>query len=371
MRIDRFAGFAAMLLFGQFAPFQGEARAQAQLQTQAPGQPRPAAPQAVKPDETKIDLKLFDKAEVDRSKGCSIALWQANRDPEKDRYAFIFMEALSGQNHLRQPARIKIGDQVLTLTRVAAGGKPGGYGLYPYQLYKSSQQDAFLVLDLKLGEIEGEAVEIESGALILSMPGKQQSRVAVKGGAGCMTAPTPAPAPAQPARAAAIPVPEAAGLFQRYQVRPAQVPRSLLATAEKRFGCSQSLMKQGITGFQMSEESAIWEIPCQSFNIQGNSIFARVYLPDPATNLTFLTFRAPPGKKRTSEPAELMSPQWDVKSRTVTGTSLGRSSGDCGVYERHRVNEAGEFVLVEYREKESCDGKTVRPEQFPLVYRAR
>jgi hypothetical protein len=312
-----------------------------------------------KPDDGKIDLKLFEKAEVDRSKGCSVALWQANRDPEKDKYAFIFAEALTGANNARQPARIKIGDKVLTLTRVATGGKAGGYGLYPYQLYKLAEPDAFAVLELKLGEIEGEAVEIESGTLVLSMPGRQQARVSVKGGAGCMTA--AAPAPGEPV----------SGMFQRYQVKPAQVPRAFLATAEKKHGCSPEVMKRGITGFQMSEESAIWEVPCQTFNIQGNSVFALVYLPDPTTNTRFLTFKAPPGKKRTSEPAELMSPVWDVKSRTVTGIALGRSSGDCGVYERHRVNDEGEFALVEYREKEACDGKVLKPEQFPLVYRGK
>lgn len=319
-----------------------------------------------KPDDGKIDLKLFDRAEVDRSKGCSIALWQANRDPDKDRYAFIFSEALTGQNNTRQPARIKIGDRILTMTRVAVGGKAGGYGLHPYQLYKLAQGEGFAVLELKLGEIEGEAVEIESGSLVLSLPGKQQFRASVKGGAGCLSAAAPPP-PAQ----AAAPVGGAPAQFTRYQVRPAQVPRAVLAQAEKRHGCNPEVVKMGVTGFQMSEESAIWEIRCQIFNIQGNSVFALVYLPDPAQNLSFLTFKAPPGRKRTSEPAELMSPSWDVKTRTVTGISLGRSSGDCGVYERHRVNEAGEFVLVEYREKEACDGKTVKPEQFPLVYRGR
>ena len=353
MNWTRWAAFAAALFACSATAF-----------AQAP----PAKPAAPKQDDGKIDLKLFDKAEIDRSKGCSVALWQANRDPEKDRYAFIFMEALTGANNARQPARIKIGEQALTMTRVAAGGKAGGYGLYPYQLYKLAQPDAFVVLELKLAEIEGEAVEIESGALILSMPGKPPARIAVKGGAGCMTAAAAAP-PAQAATRG--PADATAGLFQRYQVRAAQVPKSLLATAEKTYGCSQDTMKQGVTGFQMSEESAIWEIPCQIFNIQGNSIFAKVYLPDPASNLTFLTFRGPPGKKRTSAAAELMSPSWDVKTRTVTGVALGRSAGDCGVYERHRVNEAGEFVLIEYREKEACDGKTVKPEQFPLVYRAK
>ncbi len=336
--------------------------------------PPPAqSPAPAKPDETKLDLKLFDKAEVDRSKGCSVALWQSNRDPDNDRYAFIFSEALTGQNHVRQPARIKVGEKVLPMTRVAIGGKVGGYGLYPYQLYRLGEGDGFAVLDLKLGEIEGEAVEIESGTLTVSMAGKQQARVTVKGGAGCMTAavaapPTPAP---QAAAAAAPPSSVPAGLFSRYTVRPNQIPRTLPATLKSRFGCDPEILKTGVTGFQMSEESAIWELPCQRFNIQANAVYALVYLPEPSQNLRFLSFKAPPGKKRTSAPGELMSPEWDVKTRTVTGTALGRSEGDCGVYERHRVGPDGEFVLVEYREKVACDGKASKPEQFPLVYRAR
>ena len=338
-------------------------------QTAPPAQ----SPTPARPDETKLDLKLFDKAEVDRSKGCTVALWQANRDPDNDRYASIFTEALTGQNHARQPARIKVGEKILPMTRVAIGGKVGGYGLYPYQLYKLGADDGFAVLDLKLGEIEGEAVEIESGTLTVSMAGKQQARVNVKGGAGCMTAPVSAPPQASPppATAAAPPPSIPGGIFSRYAVRPNQIPRTLPATLKSRFGCDPEMLKTGVTGFQMSEESAIWELPCQRFNIQANAVYALVYLPEPAQNLRFLSFKAPPGKKRTSAPAELISPEWDVKTRTVTGTALGRSEGDCGVYERHRVGADGEFVLVEYREKVACDGKATRPEQFPLVYRAR
>jgi hypothetical protein len=335
--------------------------------------PPAQSPAPARPDETKLDLKLFDKAEVDRSKGCTVALWQSNRDPDKDRYAFIFTEALTGQNHARQPARIKIGEKILPMTRVAVGGKVGGYGLYPYQLYKLGADDGFAVLDLKLGEIEGEAVEIESGTLTVSMAGKQQARVNVKGGAGCMTAPAAAPpTPAPQAAATAAPPPSIpGGIFSRYAVRSNQIPRTLPAMLKSRFGCDPEMLKTGVTGFQMSEESAIWELPCQRFNIQANAVYALVYLPEPSQNPRFLSFKAPPGKKRPSAPAELMSPEWDVKTRTVTGTALGRSESDCGVYERHRVGADGEFVLVEYREKATCDGKAARPEQFPLVYRAR
>lgn len=360
MRSDGIAAACAALVLAAVAP--------GPLGAQTP--PTAQSPAPAKPDETKLDLKLFEKAEVDRSKGCSVALWQANRDPDKDRYAFIFSEALSGQNHARQPARIKVGEKILPMTRVAIGGKVGGYGLYPYQLYRLGEGDGFAVLDLKLGEIEGEAVEIESGTLTVSMAGKQQARVPVKGGAGCMTAPAAAPPLAAPPATAAAPA-SLDGIFSRYAVRPAQIPRTLPATLKSRFGCDPEMLKTGVTGFQMSEESAIWELPCQRFNIQANAVYALVYLPEPAQNLRFLSFKAPPGKKRTSAPAELMSPAWDVKTRTVTGTALGRSEGDCGVYERHRVNAEGDFVLVEYREKEACDGKTVKPEQFPLVYRGR
>ena len=218
------AAFAALLLAAAFA---------GPLHAQAPAPPQSQAP--ARPDDTKLDLKLFDKAEVDRSKGCSVALWQANRDPDKDRYAFIFSEALTGQNHARQPARIKVGEKILPMTRVAIGGKAGGYGLYPYQLYRLGAGDGFAVLDLKLGEIEGEAVEIESGTLTVSMAGKQQARVPVKGGAGCMTAPVAAPPPAAPPAAAVAPA-GLDGIFSRYAVRPAQIPRTLPATLKSRFG---------------------------------------------------------------------------------------------------------------------------------------
>ncbi|HVZ52296.1 MAG TPA: hypothetical protein VG986_10035 [Pseudolabrys sp.] len=131
-----------------------------------------------------IDLRLFGKAEIDLTKGCSVALWQANRDPDRDKFAYVFVEALD-RNQARQPARIKIGKDVLRLKRVATGGKEGGYKLFEYQLYRMEAEHSFVVLELKLGDIEGEAVEIEGGSLSILQPGKLPMRVSVKGGAGC------------------------------------------------------------------------------------------------------------------------------------------------------------------------------------------
>jgi len=84
-----------------------------------------ASPLSAEPDND-IDLKLFEKSEVDRSKGCSVVLLQDDRDPETDKFAYLFAETLVGKNHTRQPGRMKIGKTVTTLTRVATGGKTTG-----------------------------------------------------------------------------------------------------------------------------------------------------------------------------------------------------------------------------------------------------
>ena len=116
-----------------------------------------------------------------------------------------------------------------------------------------------------------------------------------------------------------------------------------------KYGCDHAFMSSGITGFQMSEESAIWEIPCERFAYQSNYVYALVYLPSPADNLSFAGFQKPRGRQRPTDPGMLTSPSWNLATRTVTAISLGRAAGDCGVLERHQVRDDGSFKLVEFR----------------------
>lgn len=162
----------------------------------------------------------------------------------------------------------------------------------------------------------------------------------------------------------------AGGLF-KYNVRPADVPRALLLAAQKKFDCDMETMKRGITGYGLSEEAAIWDIPCQRFAYQGSSVFASVYTIEPARNFSFLGFQEPKGNPRTAEPGTLINPTWNAAARTVTSVALARGAGDCGVLERHRVTAEGKFELMEYREKKACDGKATKPEDYPLVFRRR
>jgi hypothetical protein len=359
-----------------------------------------AAPQPAQPD---VDLKLFENAEADRSRGCTVALWQSDRDPVKDRYAISFIEQLHGRDNLRLPARIKIGARVVSLQRVAVGGKTEGYGIYPYQLYRMTEDGNFVILDLKLGGLEGEAIDVASGTLTVVMRGHRTFRQTVKGAAGCMgaqltmaqaqalappaTVPSVSagsvPAPPAPAQNAAtlpaVPTPRAApatpyqppAMFTRYAVRPQQMPRAFLTQLERARGCSAELMRAGTVGFQMSEESAIWQVPCERFAYQASSVYVLVYLPDPAQNLSFIDFDAPKGKARSAGPSTLFNPEWNIRSRTVSSFAMARGAGDCGSFERHRVTAEGKFELVEYREKTTCDGKVDKPESFPLVPNAR
>lgn len=324
--------------------------------------PAPASPA--------IELKLFEKAEVDRSKGCSVVLWQDDRDPEKDKFAYLFAETLTGKNHTRQPARIKIAGQVVSLTRVATGGRTTGYNLFEYQLYKMPAADEFVILQLKLAEEEGESVDVTGGTMSIMMKGKAVFRASVKGNAGCNTA-----AATGTGKVASAPPPttnnDMAGMFQRYPVEAKSVPRKILQEAGKKFGCEASTMRGRVTGFQMSEESAIWQIPCGSYDKRTTAVFALVYLTDPAAQYEFLPLKWPKSQNRSLGDHAMMAPQWAMKTRTVTSIYTEGNGKDCGSLERHKLTEEGRFQLVELRSRDTCDGKSVGAENFPQVFKAK
>ncbi len=335
-----------------------------------------------------IDLELFEKSEIDRTKGCSVVLWQHDRDTETDKYAYLFAETLVGQTFTRQPARIKVGGVVKTLKRIAKGGKTTGYDLYEFQLYQLPTANEFVVLELKLAEEEGESIDVLAGKMTVVMDAKPPFRVSVKGNAGCMTpaASDSGRKPSPPRRSEATPPvekiasPSAAGLqsadvgpgmFERYPVRPADVPARMTAAAKAKFGCEPALVQKGVTAFQLSEEAAIWQIPCGNYGTKSSAVYAIVYIPEPSSDFKFLPLILPKGISRGLGDHTLMDPIWDTKSRTVTGIHTEGNGSDCGQYERYRVDSEGAIRLVEFREKTQCDGRKLAPKDFPLVFKAK
>jgi hypothetical protein len=297
----------------------------------------------------KIDLKLFGLQDVGDA-ACSLALWQADRDPAKDRYAVVLVQRVKADK-ASLPATMKVGDEMVALTRVAAGGRERAFGLAEQQLFRAAKDAYTAIVHLVFDDARGDAVQVRSGTVTVVRLGRLPFQVTVKGAVSCAAADD-----------------DGGSLFRRYEVRPNLVPRALIADAQKRFGCNPEAAKRGITAYQLSEESGLWQIPCDSFAYSASSVFANVHVERPA-EYTFIDFKAPPGRRR-DQPFVLLNGQWNDKARTITSFAPGRGVGDCGTYEVHKVVDA-RFQLVEFREKKECDGKETPPTQYPLVYRAK
>ncbi|WP_349357845.1 DUF1176 domain-containing protein [Stappia sp.] len=320
-----------------------------------------ASPASAAEDTTTLDIRLFRESDIPPPAACRVTLWQANRDPGSDRFATVFLEDLDF-DHLRAPARLRIGDDVVNLTRIATGGAAAGYDLHAVQLYRSADGDTRVILDLAFAPEEGEAVEIESGKLTIVRQGFLPFRMDVKGGAGCMV---PAAA-GDPAAGEDDPV-DFSNLFQKYQVRPGDVPEALLQRLAEVYDCDwrAAIDRFGVTGYQTSEEGAIWELGCALGMHNVAYAYAQVYLFDPGEH-TLLSFQNVKGHPRMS-PYILFNPVWDMERRVVSSFTVDRGLGDCGTFERHRLVDA-EFRMIEYRAKPECDGNAMEPEAYPLIY---
>ena len=64
-----------------------------------------------------------------------------------------------------------------------------------------------------------------------------------------------------------------AGMFQQYDVRPSDVPAAFKLTVQQKYACDPTIMKSGFMGFQLSEESAVWQILCHRLGSQTTAAY--------------------------------------------------------------------------------------------------
>ena len=177
----------------------------------------------------------------------------------------------------------------------------------------------------------------------------------------------PPPASTSPAGKNAPLIPPA--MFERHPVKSADIPANMRAEAIK-FGCGGNAIRQNAIGYSLSEESAIWELNCSKY--AGNvpsKVFALVYTIDPKAQYAFTTFEIPKGENPQGSRQELLAPQWDMRTKTVSSIYTEGNGSDCGTFQRHQLTEEGKFVMIEYRAKPICDGKSMKPTEFPLIFR--
>ena len=65
----------------------------------------------------------------------------------------------------------------------------------------------------------------------------------------------------------------------------------------------------------------------------------------------------------------IVNPEYWADDGGLTSTSYHSPNADCGVYQVHRYRPKRDyFELIEYREKDSCDGVKTPPTDYPLVW---
>eukprot|EP00903_Cladosiphon_okamuranus_P000793 g791.t1 len=333
-------------------------------------------------NDTKIALKLFGKQDIELGPGtCRFSLWQDDRDPETDRYAYLF-HVKSGDRGYAGPARLKIGDTVHQLFELAAGGAASNEVASHY-LYASDDRDVRVHIEVRNAASRGEDNRIEDAVMTVIQKGKVPFVAVAKGALGCggqqtisaAPAPAPAPAPAYQPEARAPGLPNGIPIGRQTLLDDvSQLPPVLLQLMREQTGdeCDvDGYHAWGGARYVINEYYLLWEVPCISAAYQAASVIAVTENP-PRGWGNLLTLPNPPGipgEEYQAMNADVLGPKGLIRT-----TALSRGVGDCGRYRVHRLidgpGEVLELELLEYREKTDCDGIGMAPKEWPLIYQS-
>lgn len=328
------------------------------------------APAASADDSNDIDLKLFGEDVLEGWDGCRFALWQANRNPDEDRYAYVLFAPIPDGEAL--PAWVKIGEDIMEVSKRDIGSADTGM-LEPFQLYKSADGKLTLLVEINDQTRSDRGIEINDARVTFLRSDKFPFPVRVKGLNGCLDTFTDSSDDDVTAQA---PSDVQSGLslgqavdFDSLDQVPAPIMRAIASDAPE---CEPQNTAGFSSAYSVNDDITLWQIPCNLYARHGSSVFALswTYYPDHAS---VLLFPAPPGSNA-ADYAGILSADVDPATATVTSVSID-SGGDCGVYEKFELRDAEgetlEFELIEIREKKTCDGIETDPRDFPLVYQNR
>lgn len=344
--------------------------------------------QAFAADRDKINLRLFGKSALDGYQGCSFALWQRNRDPETDKFAYVFHVRFHDAHPM--PALVKIGKQVLELEKVEIGVKDSGLS-DKFQLYRDARNTTTLLVEIRKEERVGDQTFVSDARLTFVQRNKYPFVMRVKGGFRCPkrkgddaadamadaasdTAPVGKPAKT-PRRVYLPPNLDRDGVKLGRKVefsKLSQVPRHVRkVVSDNGEACNLDNVPGAGAKYAISDAMTLWVVPCDLF--ASNSSVMLVTALNGTRHAIGLEIPKRPG--RGGEPGyDIAWPVIYPRAGVVKVSAMGRR-GDCGTVEFYQLvvveGEAVELKLLEVREKNDCDGVRVRPENLPLVYRAK
>jgi len=321
-------------------------------------------------DDHDINLKLFGKNVIENYDGCRFALWQENRDPDTDKFAYIFFAPFNDGEVL--PGWMKIGEKVHEFERQDVASKNGLFDAH--QLYKSNDGDLSLIMEIKVHSTEGD-VDFISDARVTVVQDEKFPFTSSKlqGHIFC-----PQNYETTDATQSSVQYGELyGGAISLYGKEDHSsfnaVPAPMIQYIRNELtDCDLNNVPEYATSYKISEDMTFWEIPCALYARNAASVYATALNNNPDF-FVFLTAVAPPGLEA-NDRFDILNASINPKNATISSFDLGPGS-DCGTYEVHQLRavegEAIELQLAEFRDKPDCDGAVTDAVNFPLVYSAR
>jgi len=350
-----------------------------------------AAAPAQASDLPRVDLELFGREDIEGGvPGCYFAIWQHNRDPATDRYAYVFFTRF-GDTLTPKPARMEIGGKVLAVDELVSGGVTKG-GLATQHLYASADRELRVHIEIAEASYTEALTRIGDVSVTVVQKGKVPFILKGEGLHGCPdrgvsqpASPPPVVAPAdqdvalkrlvapEPVAVAAsfprgIPVGAAVDLAHSGQV-PAGLQRVSRELAGSECDFDTPPAWPG-TRYVVNDYYILWQLPCYLAAYQGSSVIGVTENP-PGAWADLLVF--PQSSGVYGEQYDGLNTEFFPAQGHVTTTEFGRAGGDCGTYSVYRLvdgpGEVLELELLERRAKQDCDGAVTEPENWPLVER--
>ena len=320
-------------------------------------------------DDNRISLKLFGKDVVETYDGCSFALWQDDKVPEKDKYAYVFYAPIHDAAEL--PGWVKIGTKVHEFARQDVSDA-GPDLLAPYQLYKSGDDKSWMIMEIKKQYQDGNDLIVELAELTFVQPKKHPFTSVVKGKYGCpQSAYDAVEQTAEYSSLDGDPISlKLTNEFSEIGAIPKPIRKYIYSNYES---CDLEMTAGYSAQYAISDQMSLWMVPCALYASSATSNFF-IALNDNPEHFTAVYANHPANLNgfENGDLKEMLNAS--VVEETGSIIAMEDSSSGCGSYWKYQLRavegEAVEAFLAEYRTKQDCDGNQVEPKNLPIVYMA-
>ena len=320
----------------------------------------------------RIDLRLFGDNVIEEYDGCRLALWQADKDPARDAYAYVFFAPYNDGEEL--PGWMKVGDTVYNLMRRDTMSQTGQQ-LEAMRLYRSSKNTFTMLMEIEAQHVVGDSIEIDKARLTITQSEHFPFVISVKGHVACPLVDQPEDmGPSAAPSTDALPT----GTEDAITLGPAEVfdtldavPQSVMAAVKRdALDCNPAMTTGYGASYMVSDDMRLWEVPCNLYARTGTSVYVAA-LTDGSGHAITIPFPPVPNHGEQTGSYEIRAPELDPETGIVL-SSFYDGNGTCGSFSAYQLRamegEALGFFLIEYREKPICDGVETEAQDFPLIY---